>query len=75
MVSMKAIRYLKLMQKRILISGQLDTFPKTRNGGLQILAKTLQKAIRRMNTLRYQNIVFGSFISSGFVTIVLTLVV
>ena len=75
MVCMKAIPYLKLPQRRISISGLSDTSLKTRNGGLQILEKTLQKVISRMNTLHYPNIVVGSFISRGFVTIVPILVV
>ncbi len=67
---MRVIRYLKQPQRRISISGLLDTSLKTRNGDLQILAKTLRKVISRMNTLRYRNIAVGFSIYRDFAIIV-----
>src|SRR3989304_1519538 len=66
---MRVIRYLKQPQRRISISGLLDTSLKTRNGDLQILAKTLRKVISLMNIHPYQNIAGGSFIFKEFATI------
>src|SRR3990167_6535646 len=66
---MKAIPYLKPPRRKTSISGRSDTSLKIRNGGLQILEKTLQKAIRRTNTLRCLNTVVGFSIYRDFATI------
>src|SRR5574341_1480941 len=72
---MKVILYLRLLPRRISISGLLGIFQRIRNGDLQILERMLQRVINQMNIHPYQSIVVGFFTFRGFVTTVRILAV